>query len=63
MNAGGLRTRLPGGPLTLEDVLDAMPFGNMLATLDLTGADLLDALEHGLSLRGRGGFPQTAGLR
>ncbi len=63
MNAGGLRTGLRPGPTTLGDILGALPFGNTLATLGLSGADLRAALEHGLSLSGRGGFPQTAGLR
>ena len=62
MNAGGLRTGLRPGPATRSDILDALPFGNALATLGLTGADLRAALEHGLSLPGRGGFPQVAGL-
>ncbi len=63
MNGGGLRTGLRPGPATLGDVLDALPFGNTLATVTLTGADLRAAIEHGLSLVGRGGFPQVAGVR
>jgi len=63
MNGGGLRTGLRAGPATLGDVLDALPFGNTLATVTLTGADLRAAIEHGLSLFGRGGFPQVAGMR
>ena len=63
MNGGGLRSGLRAGPITLGDVLDALPFGNTLATVSLTGADLRAALEHGLGLVGRGGFPQVAGVR
>ncbi len=63
MNGGGLRTGLRAGPTTLGDVLDALPFGNTLATVTLTGADLRAAIEHGLGLVGRGGFPQVAGAR
>lgn len=63
MNAGGLRTGLPAGPITLGQVLDMMPFGNTLATLTLTGADLDAAVRHGLSMAGRGGFAQWSGLR
>ena len=62
MNAGGIRTGLRGGVVTLGDVLDALPFGNMLATLTLTGADVRAALEQGLQ-PGRGAFPQVAGIR
>ena len=48
--------------MTLGDVLDALPFGNTLATLTLTGADVRAALEQGLQ-PGRGAFPQVAGVR
>ena len=63
MNAGGLRTGLPAGPVSRGQVLEALPFGNTVATLTLTGADVEAALRHGLSQVGRGGFPQWAGLR
>ena len=63
MNAGGLRVGLPAGPVTLGQVLDTMPFGNTLATVTLTGADLESVVKHGLASAGRGAFPQWAGLR
>lgn len=63
MNAGGLRTGLRAGPVTLADVSEALPFGNALATLRLRGADLAAAVEHGVTRIGRGGFPHLAGLR
>lgn len=49
--------------MSLGQVLDAIPFGNLLAVAELSGSDLRAALEHGLGLLGRGGFPQVAGLR
>ncbi len=63
MNAGGLRTGLRAGPVTLGDVLDAQPFGNTLATFGLRGSDVVAALEQGLRQVGRGAFPQVAGAR
>ncbi len=63
MNAGGLRTGLPGGMVTLGDVMGALPFGNTVATLTLTGADLRAALANGFSRVGKGAFPQVAGMR
>ena len=63
MNAGGIRTGLPGGDITLGDVLTALPFGNSVATLKLRGADVLAALTNGVGRAGRGGFPQIAGAR
>lgn len=63
MNAGGIRTGLPGGELTLGDVLTMLPFGNTVATLRLSGADLRAAIANGLARMGAGAFPQVAGLR
>jgi len=63
MNAGGLRAGLPGGSVTLGDVLNMLPFGNTLATLQLRGSDLSAAIANGLARAGAGGFPQVAGLR
>lgn len=68
-NGGGIRTSIPAGPMTLGQVLEVLPFSNMLATFDLTGADIVAALEQGVgradNLRneGTGRFPQVAGLR
>jgi len=63
MNAGGIRTGLPAGELTLGDVLTMLPFGNAVATLRLTGADVQAAIANGLARMGAGAFPQVAGLR
>jgi len=63
MNAGGMRTGLPAGAITLGQVLDMLPFGNALCTLELTGTDLRNAILHGTGQRGRGGYPQLAGAR
>ncbi len=66
INGGGLRgDRIYGpGKLTREDIFSIMPFGNYAVKLRLTGAELLEALEHGVSrledLEGR--FPQVSGL-
>ncbi len=63
MNSGGLRTGLPGGSITLGDVLSMLPFGNTVATLRLRGSDLRTALANGVARAGMGAFPQVAGLR
>lgn len=64
-NGGGVRTGLPAGEVTMNDVLSALPFGNTTAWMMLRGATLLEALENGLSRlpQPSGRFPQTAGLR
>ncbi|NKC32627.1 bifunctional metallophosphatase/5'-nucleotidase [Falsiroseomonas selenitidurans] len=61
-NAGGIRTGLPTGAITLGDVLTTLPFSNTVATVRLRGAALLAALENGVSAPGSGRFPQVAGL-
>jgi len=66
-NGGSIRAGLPAGNVSLGDVLTAFPFPDTLVTVNLTGADLAELLEHGLSRlgqRGGGGrFLQVAGLR
>jgi 5'-nucleotidase / UDP-sugar diphosphatase len=64
-NAGGIRASINEGPISLEEVLTTMPFGNTLVTLDLTGAEIVSALENGVSdlenIAGR--YPQVAGMK
>lgn len=66
-NGGGIRgdTEYPAGTkLTRKDVLTELPFGNKVVTLELTGADLMSALENGFSQveTGGGRFPQVSGM-
>ena len=69
INGGGLRTSIPAGDISTGSVLEVLPFSNNIATLKLTGADLLAALENGVSRAespdnaGTGRFPQVSGLR
>lgn len=46
MNNGGIRTPLAAGPVTYGDLFRLQPFANTLVTMQLTGAQLLSALEH-----------------
>ncbi len=64
-NGGGLRASLEAGTVTLGDVLTVLPFQNTLYTLQLPGAAIVAALEHGVNgiEDGAGRFPQVAGLR
>lgn len=64
MNSGGLRDSLPAGTLTYRDVLKVQPFGNQLAVVRLSGAELLEYLRAAAAMTpGAGAFPQTAGVR
>lgn len=64
-NGGGLRASMGSGTVTLGDVLTVLPFQNRLYTLELPGAALLAALEHGVNAieDGAGRFPQVGGMR
>ncbi len=64
-NGGGLRASIDQGPITMGEVLTVLPFQNLLSDFDLTGADVVVALESGVSQieEGTGRFPQVAGLR
>ena len=64
-NGGGLRASLAAGTVTLGDMLTVLPFQNTLYTLEVSGATLVAALEHGVNgiAEGAGRFPQVAGLR
>lgn len=63
-NGGGLRASIDEGQITMGEVLTVLPFQNTLATFELTGAGIIEALENGVSRieDGAGRFPQVAGL-
>ena len=66
-NGGGIRANKvypPGTTLTRRDILSELPFGNKTVVLQLTGRDVVAALENGLSQieEGAGRFPHVSGL-
>ncbi|MCA8906939.1 MAG: 5'-nucleotidase C-terminal domain-containing protein [Rhodospirillaceae bacterium] len=66
-NGGGIRADRDypaGSVLTRRDIQEELPFGNRTVLLELTGADVLAALETGFSgiEEGAGRFPQVSGL-
>ena len=65
INAGGIRNGFPLGDITMGHVLEALPFGNTITRVELTGKQLTEALESGVSMAelGEGRFPQVAGIR
>ena len=54
----------PPYPITRGQVLAVLPFGNVVVTLSVTGAELKTMLENGVSLMpsAQGRFPQVSGL-
>lgn len=64
MNSGGVRDSLPAGPISYRDVLKVQPFGNTVAVVQLSGAELLAYLRAAAAMTpGSGAFAQTAGVQ
>jgi 5'-nucleotidase len=63
-NGGGLRASIDAGVVTMGEIFTVLPFQNALATFQLTGADVVAALENGVSEieDGAGRFPQVSGM-
>ena len=63
-NGGGIRTSLEIGDITYGEINAVFPFGNTVVTFDITGADILAALQHGTKSlpAASGGLPQVAGM-
>ena len=64
VNGGGVRVNIPAGKITLDDIYKVHPFGNALCVIEVTGQQILDALEWGAkAVPGEfGGFMQVSGM-
>jgi 2',3'-cyclic-nucleotide 2'-phosphodiesterase (5'-nucleotidase family) len=64
-NSGGIRASIDEGDITIGEVLTTMPFGNALAIMKLSGAEILEALEHSVKDYpvASGAFLQVSGLQ
>lgn len=66
-NAGGVRTEFLSGPFTVADAYTMLPFSNTVATLTMTGeqvvAVLEDAADYALNSGSTGAFPYASHLR
>lgn len=63
-NGGGIRTSIAPGEITRRDILNVLPFNNYVVLKEMTGWEILQALEHGVSDYPvpSGRFPQVAGV-
>lgn len=64
-NGGGIRAAIAKGDITKKDVNTVLPFGNTIAVVYVTGAELLEALEASTYCSPYstiGGYPQVAGI-
>ena len=64
VNGGGVRSNIKAGDITLNDILKVHPFGNAMCVIEVSGQQILDALEWGArKVPGEtGGFLQVSGL-
>ena len=55
---------LPANAITRGTVLNVLPFGNVVSTVEISGAELLAMLEHGIGAMPEvaGAFPQVSGI-
>jgi len=60
----GDRVYPAGTPMTLRNLLTELPFANRTVLVEITGTDIVRALENGFSLSdtGAGRFPQVSGM-
>ncbi|MBS4043074.1 MAG: 5'-nucleotidase C-terminal domain-containing protein [Chitinophagaceae bacterium] len=59
INSGGIRSYLPKGEITVEQIFDIMPFDNLIILQEVNGKTLLDFLNHAAE---KGGWPVSKGL-
>ena len=62
-NGGGIRAAIEPGEITMKDINSVLPFGNTVAVVYVTGAELLETLEASTFATPIGGFPQTSGIK
>jgi len=64
-NGGGIRASIDQGEITQGEVITVLPFGNTAMAIEISGADLRAALEHGVSQypATEGLFPQVSGIK
>ena len=65
VNGGGVRVSIPAGDITYGDIIKVHPFGNQMCVIEVTGAEILDALEMSAAKvpAEYGGFLQVSGLK
>ncbi len=63
-NGGGIRASIQAGDISMNDMKTVFPFGNQVSVLEVTGAQLLEALEAATSSTPKaiGAFPQVSGI-
>jgi len=66
INGGGIRASIQPGSITYGDIIQVHPYGNMICLVEVSGQQIIDALEHAYQSVGKGesgGFLHISGLR
>ncbi|XP_078588360.1 snake venom 5'-nucleotidase-like [Branchiostoma floridae x Branchiostoma japonicum] len=63
LNAGGIRSTISQGSVTVGDIVGTLPFQNTIDIVELRGEDIIRMLEHSASVIGNPRFLQVSGLR
>ncbi len=63
-NGGGVRASVPSGKINRKMIMDVNPWNNETCVLEITGQQLLDALEYGVNALPDefGSFPHVSGM-
>ena len=64
-NGGGIRASIDKGEITIGEVITVLPFNNTCVVIEVTGAEIIAALENGIKdlPNASGAFPQYAGMQ
>ncbi len=64
INGGGVRAGMKKGSISVKNVYNVLPFNNYIVAIRLTGKEIKETLEHGVSTieKNEGRFPQVSGL-
>ena len=65
INGGGIRNNIPAGKITLADVINAIPFYDIMCKIEVTGETILNMLKQCTAKYpfDDGSFPQVSGMR
>lgn len=65
VNRGGIRSGIMKGTVLFKDVNAVLPFENTITTVEMTGEELVEAMDHGLTEangKSYGAWPHVAGM-
>jgi len=62
VNSGGIRYHIHAGDVTKGDIITVLAFFNYAVVVEITAAQLWEAMEIGVSALGHGRFPQVSGF-